>query len=389
MRRRRLRVGHRCGGQARSARAQIAPRRTAAMLRGGGNLSAILYKITSIGIHSNIRGNKHTMHAIRIDRNKPLAAEPHSGHNRYHPDIAPILEVTQGQDVVFETRDSLDGQVRPGTSVADLACVDPNLVHPLTGPVFVKGAEPGDMLEVEFADIVPQPTAFSVIIPGMGFLRDIMKTPFVVHWNISDGWATSAEIPGVRIPGAPFMGISGVAPSAQKLKEWTDREKRALDAGALVMPPDEAGAVPRGRCGIEGLRTIPPRENGGNFDVKQLTKGSKLFLPVFTSGALFSTGDGHFAQGDGEVCITAVEMGATVAVRFKVHKRLAEKRPFAGPVFAHPGYFADPRIAVPENFLGVMGMPINANGEIEGENLNSRLPQCDPQHDDIAPGARI
>ena len=225
------------------------------------------------------------------------------------------------------------------------------------------------MLEVEFADIVPQPTAFSVIIPGMGFLRDIMKTPFVVHWNISDGWATSAEIPGVRIPGAPFMGISGVAPSAQKLKEWTDREKRALDAGALVMPPDEAGAVPRGRCGIEGLRTIPPRENGGNFDVKQLTKGSKLFLPVFTSGALFSTGDGHFAQGDGEVCITAVEMGATVAVRFKVHKRLAEKRPFAGPVFAHPGYFADPRIAVPENFLGVMGMPINANGEIEGENL--------------------
>ena len=160
------------------------------------------------------------------------------------------------------------------------------------------------MLEVEFLDIVPQPTAFSVIIPGMGFLRDIMTRPFVVHWKIRDGWATSAEIPGVRIPGARFMGISGVAPSAQKLKEWTEREQRALDAGAFVVPPGEAGAVPGGRCGIEGLRTIPPRENGGNFDVKQLTEGAKLLLPV---GALFSTGDAHFAQGDGEVCITAVE----------------------------------------------------------------------------------
>jgi formamidase len=127
--------------------------------------------------------------------------------------------------------------------------------------------------------------------------------------------------------------------------------------------------VPSGRCGIEGLRTIPPRENGGNFDVKQLTKGAKLLLPVFMKGALFSTGDAHFAQGDGEVCITAVEMGATVAVRFKIHKGLATRRTFAGPVFTHSGYFADPKIAVPHNFLGVMGMPINEKGEIEGENL--------------------
>jgi formamidase len=254
-------------------------------------------------------------------------------------------------------------------SAADLAHLDTGLVHPLTGPVFLKGAEPGDMLEVEFLDIVPQPTAFSVIIPGMGFLRDIMTRPFVVHWKIRDGWATSAEIPGVRIPGAPFMGISGVAPSAQKLKEWTERERRALDAGAFVVPPGEAGAVPSGRCGIEGLRTIPPRENGGNFDVKQLTKGAKRLLPVFMKGALFSTGDAHFAQGDGEVCITAVEMGATVAVRFKIHKGLATRRTFAGPVFTHSGYFADPKIAVPHNFLGVMGMPINEKGEIEGENL--------------------
>jgi formamidase len=309
------------------------------------------------------------MHAIRIDRHKPLAAEPHSGHNRYHPDIAPILEVAEGEEVILETRDGVDGQIGPDATVADLAHLDPGRIHPLTGPVFVKGAKPGDMVEVEFLDIIPQSTAFSAIVPGLGFLRDVMTTPFVVQWKIRDGFATAAELPGVRIPGAPFMGISGTAPSAQKLKEWTEREQRCLDAGGFVIPPGEAGAVPTGGCGLEGLRTLPPRENGGNFDVKQLTKGAKLLLPVFTEGALFSTGDGHFAQGDGEVCVTAVEMGATVAVRFKLHKGLAERRTFAGPVFSHSGYFADPKITVPHNFTAVMGMPINAKGEIESENL--------------------
>jgi formamidase len=308
-------------------------------------------------------------HAIRIDRKQPLAAEPHKGHNRYHPDIAPVLEVAEGEELVLETRDALDGQLGPDATIADLATVDANLVHPLTGPVFVKGAEPGDMLEVEFLDIVPQPTAFSAIVPGLGFLRDVMTAPFVVNWKIKDGYATSAQLPGVRIPGAPFMGISATAPSAQKLKEWTAREQRAIEAGGFALPPDEKSAVPRGRCAIEGLRTLPPRENGGNFDVKQLTRGSKLMLPVFTSGALFSTGDAHFAQGDGEVCVTAVEMGATAAVRFKIHKGLAQKRTFAGPVFAHPGAFADAKYALPQNFTGVMGMPINAEGEIESENL--------------------
>src|SRR5579872_5828129 len=122
--------------------------------------------------------------AIRIDRSKRLAHEPHCGHNRYHPEIAPKLEVGEGEEVVLETRDALDGQIGPKTTVADLANLDPSLVHPLTGPVFVKGAEPGDMIEIEFLDILPQPTAFSAIVPGLGFLRDIMTTPFVVHWSI-------------------------------------------------------------------------------------------------------------------------------------------------------------------------------------------------------------
>jgi formamidase len=309
------------------------------------------------------------MHAIRIDRGKRLCEEPHLGHNRYHPDIAPAAEVGEGEEIALETRDALDGQIKPGMAAADLASIEAGAVHPLTGPVFVKGAEVGDILEIEFTDIVAQPTAFSCIMPGLGFLRDVFTAPFLVHWQIRDGWATSEQIPRVRIPGAPFMGVSAVAPSAAKLAEWTAREQRVIDRGGFAFPPDAAGAVPAGSCGLSGLRTLPPRENGGNFDVKQLTKGAKLFLPVFKEGGLFSTGDGHFAQGDGEVCVTAVEMGATAVVRFKVHKGLALRRKFTSPVFSRESYFTDPRFAAPERFLGVMGMPINAAGEIEAENL--------------------
>src|SRR3954452_4927224 len=97
------------------------------------------------------------MHAIRIDRSKPLAAEPHVGHNRYHPDIEPVAEVGEGEEIALETRDAFDGQIKPGMAGADLASVEAAVVHPLTGPVFVKGAQPGDLLEIEFADIVAEP----------------------------------------------------------------------------------------------------------------------------------------------------------------------------------------------------------------------------------------
>jgi formamidase len=165
------------------------------------------------------------------------------------------------------------------------------------------------------------------------------------------------------------MGVSGVAPSLEQVRAWTLREKDLSDRGGLALPPDAAGAVPgRGPAATDGLRTIPPRENGGNFDVKQLTKGSTLTLPVAVPGALFSVGDGHFAQGDGEVCVTAVEMGATVAIRFRVLKSAA-LRPLRSPRFSHPGYFAPPEWAAPQRFVAAMGMPIRDDGVNDGENL--------------------
>ncbi|MGH7265667.1 MAG: acetamidase/formamidase family protein, partial [Candidatus Rokuibacteriota bacterium] len=150
---------------------------------------------------------------IRIDRDKPLGQEPKTGHNRWHPDLEPVLEVGEGQDVTLHTRDACDGYLRPTSTVADFTGLPVGAIHPLTGPVHVKSARPGDLLEVEFRDILPQRRAFSAIIPGLGFLRDVMTAPFLVHWSITDGWATSPQVPGVRVPGAPFMGVSGVAPS--------------------------------------------------------------------------------------------------------------------------------------------------------------------------------
>ena len=119
------------------------------------------------------------MHSIRIDRGKRLGEEPGCGHNRFHPDIAPVVEVGEGEEVALETRDALDGQLKPGTTVADFPSLDVGAVHPLTGPVYVKGAAPGDLLEIEFTDIIVEPIAFSAIMPGLGFLRDIMTEPFL------------------------------------------------------------------------------------------------------------------------------------------------------------------------------------------------------------------
>jgi len=310
------------------------------------------------------------MKTVGIDRTRPLHAEPKTGHNRWHPDIPPVVEVDEGEEVALETRDGIDGHLNAKSTEADFASLRAGAIHPLTGPVLVKGARAGDLLEVEFVDIVPQRWAFTAIMPGLGFLRDVMTTPFLVHWDLADGWATSRQLPRVRIPEASFMGVSGVAPSHAQVDAWARREAELLAKGGLVFPPDAGGAVPAsGPAATHGLRTLPPRENGGNFDVKQLTKGSRLLLPVAVDGALFSTGDGHFAQGDGEVCVTAVEMGATCVVRFRVHRGEAERKGIRWPRFQHSDYFLNPRFAVPQKFTATMGMPVDDKGVNQGENL--------------------
>jgi formamidase len=309
-------------------------------------------------------------HTVRIDRSKPLRDEPHTGHNRWHPDIPPVLRVDPGDTVVLETRDAFDGAVTPQMTAADLHRADLNVVHPLTGPVFINGAEPGDLLEVHITHIAPQPFGFTTIVPGFGFLRDFFPAPYLVKWTIDGGFAVSPDLPDVRIPGGPFMGVMGVAPSQGLRAQIAAREDELLRRGGAVLPPSAQGAVPATEpIASEALRTIPPRETGGNFDIKQLTAGTTLLLPVYTPGALFSAGDSHFAQGDGESCGTAVEMGATLTVRFGLRQGLAAQRRIERPQYERHDYFADPRFAVPRRFFATTGMPITPDGRNESENV--------------------
>ena len=184
------------------------------------------------------------VHEIRIDRSKTLLEEPATGHNRWHPDIPPVVRCEPGDEVVLETRDAFDGQMGPDATLETVAAPNLDVVHPLTGPVYVEGAEPGDLLEVEILEVEPDSYGYTVQVPGFGFLRDVFPDPFMVRWEIADGWATSDDLPGVRIPGAPFMGTIGLSPGHESARRTTAREQAALDRGGFVLPPSPASAVP-------------------------------------------------------------------------------------------------------------------------------------------------
>ena len=309
------------------------------------------------------------MKSIELDYSKRCADEPEKGHNRWHPDIPPAVEVDQGEEVVLQTRHAFDGEITPSSTATDLLSANMNVVHPLTGPVYVQGAQAGDLLEVNILNIEPAQFGLTSIIPGFGFLRDLFLEPYLVHWNIQDGYAESANLPGVRIPGAPFMGTIGVAPSRQLRQEILLREEELRLRGGMVLGPNPSDAVPAYEpLASEGLRTVPPREHGGNLDIKQLTAGTRLLLPVFTEGALFSAGDAHFAQGDSECCGTAVEMDCTLRVSFQVRPGEATRRNIRFPIFERDDYFISPEMAVPQRFLATTGMCIADDGVNESEN---------------------
>jgi len=203
-------------------------------------------------------------------------------HYEWNNALAPRLEIEPGATVAFDTRDAADGYYSRDSTHADVLARGPFRGHPLTGPVAVRGAAPGDTLVVEVLEMRPAGDfGWTAIRPGRGLLpEEEFPKPHLVVWDLSDG-AHARMGPNIAVPLAPFPGVMGTA-------------------------LDEAG----------GHSTMPPRKNGGNMDIKLLTAGSTLYLPVWVEGALFSVGDGHGAQGDGEVCVTAVEMAAHVTLRF-------------------------------------------------------------------------
>jgi formamidase len=298
---------------------------------------------------------------LQIDPAKRIGEDPKFGHNRWHESIEPVLEVDDGDVVVMDTRDGFDGQITRALDASSFSSVSflPN--HPMTGPVSVRGAEVGDVLEVEVVDIEPDPFGgygFTAIAPGFGLLRDDYRTPYIVHWDlVGREFAESPQLPGVRVPFAPFCGIMGVAPDAEFRHRVELREAALAATGQTVMLPDPRDAVPgHGAAATEGLRTIPPRENGGNLDAKQLGPGSRIYLPVYVPGGRFSVGDVHFAQGDGESCGSAIEMRARVTLRFRLHHAGDAARREIPPVFLTP---PDP-VSGPGRQIGFTGLCLEA-----------------------------
>lgn len=308
-------------------------------------------------------------HAIRIDPFRPLADEPETGHNRWHEDLEPVLEVDPGDTVIYETRDAFDGQLTPSSTPEDVANLDLNLVHPLTGPVYVRGAEPGDLLEIE-ADPWEQ-WGYTAEVPGLGFLRDEFEEPFLVHWRLrGNEYAESDELPGVRIRCNPHLASAGLAPSADLRRAATEREAGAAERGGFSLPPEPTGAVPSGDIAEEAIRTVPPREVGGNLDIKQLSPGATVLIPVYREGGMVSVGDIHYAQGDCEACGTALEMRSRTHLSFRVRKGEAQDKGIKDLQFFRDDYFTAPELAVPRRFFATTGINVTRDGVNESEDLS-------------------
>ncbi len=260
-----------------------------------------------------------TRHELKPPVRRALIDAPETGHNRWHPDLPPALTVDAGDEVVVDCRDGLDGQITPLTVDADLAAVDLDRGHPLSGPIAVRGAEPGDVLKVEILAVETDSFGSTAVFPGFGLLGDLFEEPFLVTWGLHGGHASSGRLEGIRIPADPFVGVIGVAPSHARMEQFRAREAALADAGGVALPPEARGAVPGAEpYASTALRTIPPRETGGNLDVPQARAGATLFLPVDVEGALLSLGDVHFAQGEGEVCGTAIEVHGRVTLRLDI-----------------------------------------------------------------------
>jgi formamidase len=290
---------------------------------------------------------------LPIDRSQPLHEGAANGHNRWHPDLEPIASIDPGEEVVFEVRDSRDGELTRSSGHGDLLDIPP-LAHPLTGPLEVRGAKPGDLLELEILGYETDSFGWTAIWPGSGFLGDLFAEPFLVRWDLSHDLARSEQLPGVAVPAYVHAGTIGVAPSWDLFERAREREA----AIGTAHPPLADYAWPP--AAAEGLRTYPPRENGGNMDIRDLGPGARLWLPVHVPGALLSLGDLHFAQGDGEVCISAIETGGAATLR--VGLRHDSWRP------TFPCYEAPPR--PPRAMFATTGIPLADDGSQGHLDLN-------------------
>jgi acetamidase/formamidase len=206
-------------------------------------------------------------------------------HDKFSSAIPPALRVPSGAVVEVFTHEATGGQLNLDSTLEDMAKVDKDLVHTLTGPIYVETAEPGDVLAVTLHDLEVRGWGWTSHSPDFGFLGDELGESWMRTYRIEKGQTSVVFAPGVEVPLRPFPGVIGVAPATE-----------------------------------ERLNTIPPRTNGGNMDNKHMAAGTTVYLPVFVEGALLSIGDTHAAQGDGEVCGTAIEAPMRVVLEVNVRK---------------------------------------------------------------------
>jgi len=268
---------------------------------------------------------------FKVDLSKPWSQQQVLGHNRWHPDIPPVASVNPDTTFRMECKDWTDGQIKNTDSANDVRDIDLTIPHVLSGPIEVNGAEPGDVLVVDILDLGPFPgrdtewgyTGIFAKTNGGGFLTDHYPDAQKAIWDIQGIYATSRHIPNVRFAGISHPGLIGTAPSHELLDRWNRREQELIATNPnrvppLANPPLSKNALLGSLKGNqqamnEAARTVPPREHGGNCDIKNLSRGSRVYFPVYVDGANLSMGDLHFSQGDGEISFCgAVEMAGWI-----------------------------------------------------------------------------
>lgn len=288
---------------------------------------------------------------IKIDLNK--SPQEHDNiHNRWHPDIPMVAMVDPGDEFTVECMDWTGGQIKNDDSAEDIRDVDLTQVHYLSGPVGIRGAEPGDLLVVDILDVgtfEEEQWGFNGLFAfenGGGFLTDLYPEARKTIWDFHGIYTSSRHVPRVRYAGIMHPGLIGCLPSKELLAEWNRREQELIDTDPDRVPglanPPYAPTAHMGRmkpeaaeqAAAEGARTVPPREHGGNCDIKDLTKGSRVYFPVYVKDGGLSVGDLHFSQGDGEITFCgAIEMAGWIKMRVNLIKGGMQKYAIRNPIF--------------------------------------------------------
>jgi len=286
---------------------------------------------------------------IKVDLTKS-PVENENIHNRWHPDIPMACWVNPGDDFILETFDWTGGFIKNNDSADDVRDIDLTTVHYLSGPVGVKGAEPGDLLVVDLLDIGAKDDSlwgfngFFSKKNGGGFLTEHFPQAQKSIWDFHGLYTSSRHVPGVKFAGLIHPGLIGCLPDKNMLALWNEREQQLIDSnptGGLANPPSPGTAHmgkmsgdAKAKAAAEGARTVPPREHGGNCDIKDLSRGSKVFFPVYVDGAGLSVGDLHFSQGDGEITFCgAIEMAGWVHMKVTLIKGGMAKYGIKNPIF--------------------------------------------------------